>query len=141
MLADEDIEKLAAAKNMPSYCLGILNTYIMEATSKQDQFPQIFIHRLLAYTGKLSLAMNKCENIAQNSVNYGYLAHLRLFMDIWLFLLPFSLVQDAGWYTVLITPFIAYGILGMEKIAEELTQPFVRFFPGLSYCWSSQCTF
>lgn len=126
VLSQSDLQALEASPNMPLYCLTVLNAYIVAAAPHQADFPQHFLDRMLEYTSKLSLANNKCENIAEYAINYGYLAHLRLFMTIWMLILPFSLVQESGWYTCLLVPFIAYGILGMERIASELTQPFVR---------------
>lgn len=126
VLAQADIEKLQVANNMPRYCLEVLNTYVMEAAKHQDLFPQIFIDRLLGKLRILSMSMNQCERIREYSVNYGYLAHLRLFIALWLILLPFSLVQDCGWTTVVVCPFVAYGILAFEQLAAELSEPFVR---------------
>lgn len=129
VLAQVDIEKLQVSNNMPRYCLEVINTYIMEAGKHENLFPQIFIDRMLAYMRILSMCMNKSERIREYSVNYGYLAHLRMFIALWLVLLPYSLVEYCGWTTIVLCPFIAFGILGMEQVAEELSQPFVSYAP------------
>lgn len=127
VLAQADIEKLQVANNMPRYCLEVLNTYVIHAAQHEAMFPQIFVDRLLSKLRILSMSMNQCERIREYSVNYGYLAHLRLFIALWLILLPFSLVQDVGWLTPIACVFVAYGILAMEQVAAELSEPFVRF--------------
>lgn len=110
----------------PACVLDVVNAYVLSAAREHGPVGQCLAGRLLALTGRLALAANRCESIASYAVTYGYLAHLRLFMGCWILLLPFALVQECGWFTVAIVPVVAYGILGMEAIAEELTEPFVR---------------
>jgi predicted membrane chloride channel (bestrophin family) len=53
-----------------------------------------------------------------------HLEHLLRSLGIWLPILPFALVQNSGWLTIIWTPMIAYGVSGMEKVAMELSDPF-----------------
>lgn len=55
---------------------------------------------------------------------YGYVQHIRIFLVIWLLLLPLGLVEATGWLSILWIMFIAYGVLGIEKWAQELSNPF-----------------
>lgn len=54
----------------------------------------------------------------------SYTQHQRVFTALWLFLLPLSMTADTGWYTILWGPIIAYGVFGLETIANKLVDPF-----------------
>jgi predicted membrane chloride channel (bestrophin family) len=47
-----------------------------------------------------------------------------LSLGLWLAILPFALVQNSGWLTILWAPMISYGVVGMEEMAMELSDPF-----------------
>lgn len=62
---------------------------------------------------------------------FSYVAHLRAFLALWLFFLPFTLVESTGWGTPLIVAFITFGVVGMELIAAELENPFGKDYKDL----------
>lgn len=62
---------------------------------------------------------------------FSYVAHLRTFLTLWLFFLPFTLVESKGWGTQLIVAFITYGVVGVEQNAAELENPFGKAYNDL----------
>lgn len=55
---------------------------------------------------------------------YRYVVHLRIFLFIWVVLLPLGIVEQNGWISALWTTIIAYGVIGVERWADELADPF-----------------
>ena len=54
--------------------------------------------------------------------------HLKQCVTLYLFALPFTMVQDLGWSTVPLVTVVAFTFMGIEGIADEIEMPF-----GLSF--------
>jgi ion channel-forming bestrophin family protein len=67
-----------------------------------------------------------CERIHRTPFPYAYLVHLRRALILYAFTLPFALVADFGWLTVLDTLLVAYILFGIEEIGVQIQDPFGR---------------
>lgn len=54
----------------------------------------------------------------------SYTKHQRIFAALWLAILPLAMTSFAGFFTILWTPIISYGVLAMEEIAAKLVDPY-----------------
>lgn len=50
--------------------------------------------------------------------------HLKQCVTLYLFSLPFTLVNELGWATVPIITVVAFTFMGIEGIAEKIEMPF-----------------
>jgi putative membrane protein len=50
----------------------------------------------------------------------------RVFLFVFVFSLPFTLIDDLGVYAVLAMPLLAYGYIGLDLITTEISNPFGR---------------
>jgi putative membrane protein len=50
--------------------------------------------------------------------------HLKQCVTLYLFALPFTLVNELGWSTVPIVTVVAFTLMGIEGIADEIEMPF-----------------
>jgi predicted membrane chloride channel (bestrophin family) len=50
--------------------------------------------------------------------------HLKQCVTLYLFSLPFTLVQELGWATVPVITVVAFTFMGIEGIAEQIEMPF-----------------
>lgn len=128
-LAPADIKRVATAIHGPDYCLDVVTGYLLEAqrrySLKRPRFMSKYnFMRLIDQVKKLSLAARSCVRIVKIPLPYGYVQHQRIFMVIWLLLFPLSIVESSGWVAIFWTVIIAYGIIGIEHWASELTDPF-----------------
>lgn len=73
---------------------------------------------------QLSQVLGGCERLASMPVPFAY--GLLLHRTVYLFctLLPFALVPDLHYMTPLVSVFISYSFLSLDKLAEELEMPF-----------------
>jgi putative membrane protein len=65
-----------------------------------------------------------CERIRKTPIPFAYMVHLRRALLLYCFSLPFALVQDYGWSTVLDTLLVSYVLFGIEEIGVEIEDPF-----------------
>lgn len=130
VLSDEDSRVVAGASVSSDYCIDVIFRYLaagdrMERTEGVAHPAGSNIHWFLFfYLHHLKSTGPQCEQITRISFPYGYVTHLRIFMVIWLFLLPLGLVETSGWLSILWIVFICYGVVGIEKWAAELSDPF-----------------
>ena len=50
--------------------------------------------------------------------------HLKQCVTLYVFALPFTLVQDLGWSMIGVVTIVAFTLMGIEGIADEIEMPF-----------------
>jgi putative membrane protein len=70
--------------------------------------------------------MGACERIKNTPIPYSYSMFLKKFIFIYIVTLPFGFVTLSGYMTIPIVFLIAFVILSVELIAEEIEDPFGR---------------
>ncbi|UWR63410.1 bestrophin family protein [Phaeobacter inhibens] len=75
-------------------------------------------------TASIALAQAGCERIATTPLPYVY--SLLVFRTTYLYclLLPFALIDGAGWLTPIFVGIVAYVFFGLAEVTEELSHPF-----------------
>lgn len=72
----------------------------------------------------LSDQLTAMERIANTPIPHSYGIHLKQCVTLYLFALPFTLVNDFGWATIPVVTVVAFTFMGIEGIADEIEQPF-----------------
>lgn len=65
-----------------------------------------------------------CERIRTTPLPFAYTVHLRRVLLLYCFTLPFALVKDMGWGSVIVTMLVSYAFFGIEEIGVEIEDPF-----------------
>ncbi len=65
-----------------------------------------------------------CERIHSTPLPFAYVVHVRRALILYCVALPFALVQEFGWATILDTLVVAYIFFGIEEIGVEIEGPF-----------------
>ncbi|CAG8514524.1 7093_t:CDS:2 [Dentiscutata erythropus] len=109
--------------NLPLEISFYLSSYIKQQkinSSTDDATIGVMYSNLCTLTDCLT----SFERVLRSPIPLAYSIHLA--QTTWLFCLslPFQLVQDNGWITILITFFVALVLLGVEAIANEIENPF-----------------
>ncbi|KAI0713380.1 Bestrophin, RFP-TM, chloride channel-domain-containing protein [Earliella scabrosa] len=68
--------------------------------------------------------MTSMERIANTPIPRSYSIHLKQCVSLYLFALPFTLVKDLGWTMVPLVTVVAFTLMGIEGIADEIEMPF-----------------
>ncbi|KEP55579.1 bestrophin protein [Rhizoctonia solani 123E] len=66
------------------------------------------------------------ERVANTPIPLSYSIHLKQCVTLYLFSLPFTLIGDLGWRMIPIVTLVAYTLMGIEGIANEIEMPFGR---------------
>jgi len=115
LLRDAQHPALAVAQRMSS-CLveardrGHISDIVLTSLDQNIQL-------LVGYLGG-------CERIRKTPLPFAYVVHLRRALVIYCLTLPFALVDQFGWWTVLDVLLVAYTFLGIEEIGVEIEGPF-----------------
>jgi len=81
--------------------------------------------------------MTCMERIANSPIPSPYGIHLKQCVMLYLFALPLTLAGDLGWRTIPIVTVVAFTLMGIEGIADEIEMPFGRDphdLPLETYC-------
>lgn len=121
-----DSTAFAEAHHPPCAALNTLNRHLAETA------PDGFARRALAERlASMSLAQAGCERIATTPLPFVY--SLLVFRTTYLYclLIPFALLEGAGWMAPLFSAIIAYVFFGLAEVTEELAHPFGETVNGL----------
>ena len=65
-----------------------------------------------------------CERIAKTPIARSYRIFSRQCILLFLLTLPWGIVSDFGWWTIVMTTISAYFMIGLEVVAEHVEEPF-----------------
>ena len=69
-------------------------------------------------------SLGAMERVANTPIPRSYSIHLKQTVTLYLFSLPFTLVNDLGWGMVPLVTVVAFTLMGIEGIADEIEMPF-----------------
>ncbi len=67
-----------------------------------------------------------CERIKKTPIPYSYTMYIKKFIFIYLITLPFGFISLFGYFTIPTVMLVAFILLSVELIAEEIEDPFGR---------------
>lgn len=68
--------------------------------------------------------MTSMERVANTPIPASYGIHLKQCVTLYLFALPLTLINELGWSMVPIVTVVAFTLMGIEGIADEVEMPF-----------------
>jgi ion channel-forming bestrophin family protein len=68
--------------------------------------------------------LGACERIKKTPIPFSYAVYIKVFISLYGLMLPLGLYQDFGFYTIPLTMFIFFAMLGLELMAQEIEEPF-----------------
>ncbi|EIN08069.1 hypothetical protein PUNSTDRAFT_135584 [Punctularia strigosozonata HHB-11173 SS5] len=68
--------------------------------------------------------LTNMERVANTPIPKSYRIHLKQAVGLYLFALPFTMIQDLGWGMIPIVTVVAFTFMGIEGIADEIEMPF-----------------
>lgn len=123
LLGDTAAERVTAADHMPSQVAREIARLLRGATDAgtMDRFAFIQADRERAL---LIDHIGGCERILKTPLPRTYSIKIRRFMLLFLLALPFGLLSRVGELTPFVTMLVAYPLLALDRIGEELQNPF-----------------
>jgi len=72
----------------------------------------------------LTDVMGACERIKKTPIPFSYAVYIKTFITAYILMLPFGLYEDFGIYSVPLSMFISFTMIGVELMAQEIEDPF-----------------
>lgn len=122
-LPQREVEAVLAAQHVPSAVALRISNLLAEARKAghiSDYVAMTLdnnIQLLIDYLGS-------CERIHKTPLPFAYVVHLRRALILYCITLPFALIADYGWATIIDTLLIAFIFFGIEEIGVEIEDPF-----------------
>ncbi|SMC29597.1 putative membrane protein [Andreprevotia lacus DSM 23236] len=123
LLGDDYTRTLQQKCFQPITILDDLRRYLVGAAQGQ-QTSATTLWMLDAQLNELGSAVGGCERIASTPIPVAYNVLLHRTVYAYCVLLPFGLVDSAGFFTPLLCVFFAYTLIALEAIASEVAEPF-----------------
>jgi putative membrane protein len=114
-------------QHVPAHVPAYITARIYDQFETWRQNDQLGGFELLFLDEHASSLMNicgACERIQKTPISISYRWFIRQSIAIYLLTLPLSLVQSFGWWTVVAVTMLAYFMIGIEMIAENIEDPF-----------------
>jgi ion channel-forming bestrophin family protein len=124
-LNSEEIEQIKKVKHRPNKISAMLYKRVND----------LYVSK--KFTGDQHINLDKelkdftdligaCERIKNTPIPYSYTMYIKKFIFIYIITLPFGFVTTSGYMTIPIVTLIAFVLLSVELIAEEIEDPFGR---------------
>lgn len=125
LLTVDEMERLQTAEHMPMFVAGKLAALLHKARFAQQLDAYAFLE-LERQRALLVDYIGGCERILKTPMPLVYAIKTRRFIFLFLLLLPFSFLDKAGFYSVIIFLLVAYPLLSLDRIGLELQNPFAK---------------
>ena len=106
---------------------GVVATWISKRIVAEAERTELAETRLLAIDANLTALIDSwgaCERILRTPVPFAYAQHIKLFVTVWCFSVPFAMVDALRWYTPVAAALLAFALFGIDEIGVEIEDPF-----------------
>lgn len=128
ILSQKDIEAIRNAPHMPQYVMHVICTYYF--STDRDQYPKESekysegLRLDMFRFGKLEDVIIDCEVIKNFVISPAFSIHLQGIAALWVSILPFTIVLDTAFLSLLYTVPVIYAMFNLISVAKDLTNPF-----------------
>ena len=120
---EQELNQLRAHLNAPQYMLERIQQDLV-MRMKKGELSDILYQGLKQHITELGNIHAGCDRIASTPLPFAYSVLLHRAVYVFCFILPFSLSANLGVWTPLLVGVIAYLVLGLDALSNELEEPF-----------------
>jgi len=110
-------------KHVPAYIAASIYEQF-EEWRQSDQLGGFELLFLDEHASQLMNICGACERIQKSPISLSYRWFIRQSIAIYLLTLPWGLMRSFGWWEVPAVAMLAYFMIGIEMIAEQIEDPF-----------------
>jgi putative membrane protein len=122
-LPGHEVAETLAAPHVPTAVARRVSDELAAAVRTGELAPVQAMH-IDRHVAGLVDAVGACERIHRTPLPFAYMVHLRRALILYCATLPFALVEQFGWSTVLDTLMVTFVLFGIEEIGVEIEDPF-----------------
>jgi putative membrane protein len=116
---------LKSFKHIPNKIVSMLLQAVEQKVQNGDfsEYDKLYLKPQIA--GLLDI-LGICERIKNTPIPFSHNSYIKTFILTYVFALPFGIVNTLGYYTIPTVALVAYALIGVEVISEEVEDPFGR---------------
>ncbi|AUD01028.1 bestrophin family protein [Spirosoma pollinicola] len=118
-----DLALLVPYKHVPSRVAALLLRRV-QSLKRQRVLSEEDMITIRSYHQAFLDITGSCERIKNTPIPFSYSFFIKLFITLYLLLMPLVLVETYAYFTILAITFAAYALLGVEMIGDEIEEPF-----------------
>jgi putative membrane protein len=122
-LLKEDRRVVENAQHKPVVIANIM-TQKIETIWKRNLISDVQQSLLIEKIHSLIDILGKCERIKNTPIPMAYMHLLKFLINMYVIILPFSLVDEIGWFCIPLVILLYYILMSIVITAEEIEQPF-----------------
>jgi ion channel-forming bestrophin family protein len=122
-LTDEEVIELREKNHKPNHIAYWIYDR-MQLIYKAGAITNADMLNLKPHHQALIDVLGACERIKKTPIPFSYSVYIKMFISIYGLMLPFGLYMDFGFYTIPLTMFIFFAMLGLELMAQEIEDLF-----------------
>ncbi|GAB4021100.1 bestrophin family protein [Spirosoma koreense] len=122
-MGDDDVQPLHQYAHIPSR-ISALFLRRLQVLRQDNLVNDADLITLRLYHQALLDITGACERIRKTPIPFSYSFFIKLFITVYVLLIPFVLVQTYGYFAIVATVLAAYALIGIEMIGDEIEEPF-----------------
>ncbi|MBL8896270.1 MAG: hypothetical protein JNM84_01520 [Planctomycetes bacterium] len=96
----------------------------LHADIAASRLPREAIIALTPLVSALDDVCGACERIRNTPIPFSYSSYVKQFVVLYALIMPFALVREFGYATVIASMFSFFATMGLELLATEIEEPF-----------------
>ncbi|MBK8246962.1 MAG: hypothetical protein IPK85_06130 [Gemmatimonadetes bacterium] len=113
----------AGGPHLPNEIVRSISRAIHEDI-QAGQLPREAIIALTPLVSTLDDVCGACERIRNTPIPFSYSSYVKQFVMLYALVMPFGLVREFGYGTVIASMFTFFATMGLELLATEIEEPF-----------------
>jgi ion channel-forming bestrophin family protein len=122
-LTEAEQRLLAKTQHVPNqFALWIY--FRVQQIFKEGAFTEADVINIKPHHQVMVDVLGACERIRKTPIPFSYSVYIKVYITTYGLMLPFGLYSDFGFYTIPLTMFIFFAMIGVELMAQEIEEPF-----------------
>jgi putative membrane protein len=118
-----DLDALRAKAHVPNAMAQKMYEAVLQLR-KENRISEEQLFALDGMVHQFTDITGACERIRKTPIPYSYSAFIKKFIFLYVISLPFGIIADFGYASILVTVAVFYVLASLELIAEEIEDPF-----------------
>lgn len=123
LISPSQAEVLASSDHRPLQIIYWIRSFLQEQV-QTNQLDRSQLPELNSCLNNMTEGLSGCERIITTPIPIAYRVYLKRLILIYCLGLPFKLVPDLQWWSILIVAVVSFILLGVEEVGRELENPF-----------------
>ena len=72
----------------------------------------------------MMVGLGGCERVRRTPIPFAYAQHIKVFVVLFCYSVPFAIVEPLGIYTPIASAVLSFALFGIDEIGVEIEDPF-----------------